>query len=209
MFIFLSFFFRRKCLGKEDQLSLLNAQIHPHFLYNSLNTIYNLTLKKSEQTSEAVLKLSELLDYILYKVDQPKVLLSDEIHHLENLILLEKIKFKESLKINFTKINVSDQFELAPLLFLPFLENAIKHGAIVNGVLLINLCVKVVGNTLYYSIENSISKKNKFTRRKGIGLRNIKKRLEILYVNNYKLKVKNENQKFKVYLKIENLNTYG
>ena len=119
---------------KEQQLNYLKMQIHPHFLFNTLNTMYGFALKKADDTPEMILKLSNLLDYLLYKVDKPFVLLADDIDHIKDYIELEKMRFNETLKIHFSTQNISENIKIAPMLLLPFIENSFKHGAIKNSV---------------------------------------------------------------------------
>jgi two-component system LytT family sensor kinase len=183
---------------KEQELKFLKMQIHPHFLFNTLNTLYGFTLKKSDKAPEMILKLSNLLDYILYQVDKPLVLLQDEINHIENYISLEKIRFQDSLQINFNKNLINNKLEIAPMLLLPFVENAFKHGTQIDGVVNININLKVDEKKLSFTIENSA--KNKEFSKNGIGLENIKKRLEMLYQKQYFLEIEQEEELFKIHL---------
>lgn len=185
---------------KEQELQFLKMQIHPHFLFNTLNTLYGFALKKSDQAPEMILRLSSLLDYILYQVDKPLVHLQDEISHIEDYISLEKLRFQEGLQINFNKnINV-DTFEISPMLLLPFVENAFKHGTQIDGVVNVNINLKVDENEFCFMIENSSIKKE--NSKNGIGLENIQKRLEMLYQKKYFLEILHEDKMFKVNLKI-------
>lgn len=185
---------------KEQELRFLKMQIHPHFLFNTLNTLYGLSLKKSEKAPEMILKLSNLLDYILYQVDKPLVLLKDEINHIEDYISLEKSRFQDSLKIMFNKKIIDDKLEIAPMLLLPFVENAFKHGAQIDGIVNVLISLKVDENELNFTIKNSaISKENS---KKGIGLDNIKKRLEMFYPGQHFLEVLQEEKVFIVNFKI-------
>jgi sensor histidine kinase YesM len=185
---------------KEQELRFLKMQIHPHFLFNTLNTLYGLSLKKSEKAPEMILKLSNLLDYILYQVDKPLVLLKDEINHIEDYISLEKSRFQDSLKIMFNKNIIDDKLEIAPMLLLPFVENAFKHGAQIDGIVNVLISLKVDENELNFTIKNSaISKENS---KKGIGLDNIKKRLEMFYPAQHFLEVLQEEKVFIVNFKI-------
>ena len=185
---------------KEQELRFLKMQIHPHFLFNTLNTLYGLSLKKSEKAPEMILKLSNLLDYILYQVDKPLVLLKDEINHIEDYISLEKSRFRDSLKIMFHKNIIDDKLEIAPMLLLPFVENAFKHGAQIDGIVNVLISLKVDENELNFTIKNSaISKENS---KKGIGLDNIKKRLEMFYPGQHFLEVLQEEKVFIVNFKI-------
>lgn len=185
---------------KEQELKFLKMQIHPHFLFNTLNTLYGFALRKSEKAPEMILKLSNLLDYILYQVDKPKVLLQDEINHIEDYISLEKLRFQESLQVIFDEKVMDHQFEIAPMLLLPFVENAFKHGNQIDGVLKVTIYVSVDENELNFTIENSAIKKEHS--KNGIGLENSKKRLEMLYENQYFLEILQEEKLFKINLKI-------
>ena len=186
---------------KEQELKFLKMQIHPHFLFNSLNTIYGFALKKKEEAPEMILKLSNLLDYILYQSEKPFVFLTDEIDHLEDYVSLEKMRFHDTLKINFKKNIDSEAIQIAPMLFIPFVENSFKHGAIVDGELQVDICIELKENHLFFSIENSIENSSKST--KGIGLENIQKRLKMLYKDAYSLKTTKTNTHYKTELKIE------
>lgn len=185
---------------KEQELKFLKMQIHPHFLFNTLNTLYGFALKKSEKAPEMILKLSSLLDYILYQVDKPLVLLQDEIRHIEDYVSLEKSRFQESLQITFNKDLIDEKLEIAPMLLLPFVENAFKHGTQIDGVVAVNINLKVDENELHFTIENSA--KNNKNSKKGIGLENIKKRLEMLHPKKHFLEILQEDKVFKVNLKI-------
>jgi sensor histidine kinase YesM len=185
---------------KEQELKFLKMQIHPHFLFNTLNTLYGFALKKSEKAPEMILKLSNLLDYILYQVDKPLVLLQDEINHIEDYISLEKSRFQEGLHITFNKAIIDDKLEIAPMLLLPFVENGFKHGSQIDGVVKVKINIKVDKNELNFMIENSAIRKE--GSKKGIGLENIIKRLKMLYQEEHFLEVLQEEKLFRVNLKI-------
>lgn len=186
---------------KEQELNYLKMQIHPHFLFNTLNTMYGFALKKAEETPEMILKLSNLLDYLLYQVDKPFVLLSSEINHIKDYIELEKMRFNDTLNIDFTTNNISEDLKIAPMLLIPFIENSFKHGAIKSGKLDIKINLYAEDKTIKFEIENTNSETQSSS--KGIGLENIKKRLELLYKDNYTLKIENENDRFKVNLQLK------
>ncbi len=190
---------------KNQELHFLKKQIHPHFLFNTLNTIYGLALKQSKDTPEIILKLSNLLDYILYQVNKPKVSLSEEILHIKEYIELEKIRFQDTLKVTFKSDKISDEIQVAPMLLIPFVENAFKHGAIVNGFLTVEVVIKLVENQFNFDIRNTVLNDEDTKNEKGIGLENIQKRLHLLYKNNYQLKIDKSNQWFSVNLKLDNL----
>ncbi|MDD7913501.1 sensor histidine kinase [Polaribacter ponticola] len=144
---------------KEQELKFLKMQIHPHFLFNTLNTLYGFAIKKSDKAPDMILKLSNLLDYILYQVDKSLVRLQDEINHIEDYISLEKSRFQEGLQIRFDKKLIDKKLEIAPMLLLPFVENAFKHGAQIDEVVSVNITLKVDVKELSFSIENSSKNK--------------------------------------------------
>ncbi|MGY6648939.1 sensor histidine kinase [Wenyingzhuangia sp. IMCC45574] len=186
---------------KEQELKYLKTQIHPHFLFNTLNTIYGFALKKSDETPDIILKLSELLDYILYKVEKPLVSLNEEINHLRNYIELEKVRFKDTLLVDFNLQEIPNTIKIAPMLLLSFTENSFKHGSIKNNKLHIKIDIKHFNNQLNFYIENTyLEPSSKST---GIGLKNTKKRLDLLYPNKYLLDIKTENRLYIVNLKID------
>ncbi|MBB3122770.1 hypothetical protein FHS04_000258 [Mesoflavibacter sabulilitoris] len=185
---------------KEQELNYLKMQIHPHFLFNTLNTMYGAALKKADDTPNMILKLSNLLDYLLYQVDKPFVSLEDEINHIEDYISLEKMRFNETLNVSFTKDIHSNTISIAPMLFIPFVENSFKHGTLKNGVLHIDLSIKTTSEIIIFKISNSSLNKKK--QNEGIGLQNIKKRLELLYPNQYQLDIFQEPSKFTVNLQL-------
>jgi len=185
---------------KKQELSMLKMQIHPHFLFNSLNTIYGFALKKRDEAPEMILKLSNLLDYILYKIEKPTVSLENEINHLEDYISLEKLRFHDTLEVNLIKGDDISEMYIAPMLLIPFVENSFKHGAIIDGSLAIMIAVKRNSEMLFFEVENSVLEKTNDST--GIGLENIKKRLEMLYPNAYTLEINRTDKLFKVQLAI-------
>ncbi|MGQ8336336.1 sensor histidine kinase [Sunxiuqinia sp. A32] len=190
---------------KEAELKLLRAQIHPHFLFNTLNNLYGLTLEKSDLAPELVLKLSDLMDYILYECNAPKVGLSSELEHFKNYIEIEKIRYAQKLKIHFNIEGDPNQLEIAPMLLLAFFENAFKHGvskSIKNPFVLIN--IQIHENNFHLSIVNTRTPdlKNEEDYTQGIGLKNVQKRLQLIYPDRYRLDIKPETNKFEVDLQI-------
>ena len=191
---------------KEQELNYLKRQIHPHFLFNTLNTIYGFALKQSKHTPEIILKLSNLLDYILYQINQPQVSLREEVLHIQEYIELEKIRFKDSLRVDM-QINVIDKtINIAPMLLIPFIENAFKHGNIIDGYLTINVKIKINDNQLIFSIDNSFKMDEANHTKTGIGLENIRKRLDIHYKDAYMLTNTVKQNRYHITLKLLNLN---
>jgi two-component system LytT family sensor kinase len=185
---------------KEQELKFLKMQIHPHFLFNALNTIYGFSLLKAEEAPEMILKLSNLLDYILYQIEKPSVLLEEEVNHLEDYISLEKMRFHDSLQVNFKKEIGRQNVQISPMLLIPFVENSFKHGAVINGLLQIDIHLKVDQKNLFFMVKNAF--KNKEYLRTGIGIENIRKRLEMTYFKKYQLEIIEENNIFNVLLNI-------
>ncbi len=191
---------------KEQELNYLKKQIHPHFLFNTLNTIYGFALKQSKNTPDIILKLSNLLDYILYQVNKPKVSLKEEVLHIKEYIELEKIRFQDTLLVTFNTDEIPDKIQIAPMLLIPFVENAFKHGSLIDGFLKVDITVNLVEDELQFSIKNTVLNDELTQDKSGIGLENIKKRLNLLYKNNHQLQIKNSDNRFVVNLTIPNLN---
>ncbi|MFC2151846.1 sensor histidine kinase [Bacteroidota bacterium] len=191
---------------KEQELHYLKMQIHPHFLFNTLNTIYGFALKQSKQTADIILKLSNLLDYILYQVDKPKVRLIEEVLHIKEYVELEKIRFKDNLKVSFNFNKIDEKLQIAPMLLIPFVENAFKHGNLKDGIIEIYIDLQAHKDKLDFSIRNTalneINKENK-----GIGLENIAKRLKLHYENKFQLVTEHKNDWYFAKLVISDLNT--
>jgi len=186
---------------KEQELKYLKMQIHPHFLFNTLNTMYGLALKKAEQTPDMILKLSNLLDYLLYETEKPLVPISEEIEHIKDYIALEKMRFNDTLHVTMDVKLASENRTIAPMLLLPFVENSFKHGSIKNGVLEIYIEIKATLEVVHFKIKNSNS--HPTAAQGGIGLENIKKRLELLYPDKHKLAIATNDDDFVVNLELK------
>jgi sensor histidine kinase YesM len=185
-----------------SELSFLKSQVSPHFLFNTLNNIYALSLSGSEKSSEAILKLSQLLRYMLYESENRKVPLEKEEEYLHNYIELQKMRLKEDVKIIFsTEGNITGHF-IEPMLLIPFVENAFKHGVNYSQRSWIEITLVVQNNDLLFSVSNSLHKNTVAEKDSGIGLNNVKRRLELLYPGKYSLSVQKTEQEFKVNLKL-------
>jgi LytS/YehU family sensor histidine kinase len=193
----------------QSELRFLKSQINPHFLFNTLNNLYALTLKKSDQAPEIVIKLSEMMRYMLYECNEKAVLLSKEINYIKNFIDLESIRQGKNVEINLeVKGEISEQM-IAPLIFIPFLENAFKHGLnnhITQG--FVNIFLELKGNTIYFFIENSKpenvpQQRPNAPRSGGIGLVNIHRRLKLIYPDQYDLKIRNTPKTYSVELTLQ------
>lgn len=188
----------------QSELKFLKSQINPHFLFNTLNNLYALTLKKSDDAPEIVLKLSEMMRYMLYECNEKEVPLAKEVTYMRNYLDLERLRQHEKVDINLSvEGDITDQ-RIAPLLLIPFIENSFKHGLsnqINHG--WVNISMQIKGDHLLFEIENSKTPSQpKLTHRKsgGIGLVNVRRRLNLLYDDRYQLKIKNEPNLYRVIL---------
>jgi len=183
------------------EMSLLKAQINPHFFFNTLNSLYSLTIDTSIQASKVVVRLSELMHYMLYKTSSNMVLLLDEIAYIENYIGIEQMRFSDRLEISFQYSGEMEEKTIAPLLLLPFVENAFKHGNTdTKGWITINL--KLQGNLLILKVKNSY-KSSAPVNSSGLGLTNVQRRLELTYPGKFDLQLKRDEEFFEVDLKLE------
>jgi len=202
---------REKDLVREKlnaELQLLRNQLHPHFLFNTLNNIYALTRKKSDLAPEAVLKLSELLSFMLYESKKETIPVSMELSFLEDYISLERIRYDKRLNISFEKEVQDPDQHIASLLLLPLVENAFKHGAGETRYdSFIRIKLKQNQGDLQFSIENSFEQTNMADNKNRIGLNNIRRQLELLY-EEYHLDVNYGENVFGVNLYL-NLHSYG
>ncbi|MEO0733009.1 MAG: histidine kinase [Bacteroidota bacterium] len=193
----------------QSELRFLKSQINPHFLFNTLNSLYALTLKKDDKAPDIVIKLSEMMRYMLYECNEPRVPLRKEINYLQNYLDLERLRQRKGIDIQLEVTgNVSDQM-LAPLLLIPFLENSFKHGVNANirdGFVYATL--RVEDRTVNFTLENSKGSQmpdqlhgNRPSG--GIGLKNVRRRLDLLYPKSYDLRVEESPTTYTVKLALE------
>jgi LytS/YehU family sensor histidine kinase len=189
------------------ELKMLKSQINPHFFFNSLNSIYSLALENNPKTPEVVLQLSELMRYVLYDSSADRVDLKSEIVFLKNYVELEKSRFESSIRVEFSyNDNLPESVKIAPLLFIPFIENAFKHcnkgGANIPEIIIQVITSKLPAVELV--VENSREPNiSEHKQNGGVGLENAKKRLELIYPDHHKLKVVEEENKFLINLEID------
>lgn len=171
------------------ELAFLKSQINPHFLFNSLNSIYSLAYQKSDTTPEAILKLSEIMRYMLYECNDNRVDLSKELQYLHNYIDLQKIRFGNKAFIDFKVMGDVTNQQIVPLLLIAFIENAFKHGVANDVMTPIKLLINVDECKLHFYIQN---KKHTHNRDAigGIGLTNVQRRLNLLYPGKYTLNIR-------------------
>lgn len=188
----------------ETELKLLKAQINPHFIFNALNNIYSLTYMQAKNAPDAVLKLSEMLRYVFYDCSKDKVHLSAEIKYIENFNAFQQMKSEYKQNINIKNDSGISNIEIAPMLFIPFIENAFKYSRIEEDEkAYVNIALNKKDNKLLFSIENSIPTDNKPMSGSGTGIKNVKHRLAIIYANKHQLDIQDQKNKFTVNLSVE------
>ena len=194
-------------VGREiinGELQLLKAQVHPHFLFNTLNNIYSFIINDSNDATEALKKLSTLLRYIIYECDQPLVQLEKELKMIRDYIDLEKIRYGKNFNMSLQVQGNASNKMISPLLLIPFLENSFKHGA--SQMLThpwINLDITILEHELEFILSNSKPTiAGEKTMSNGLGLRNVKKRLSILYQDTHALNITDDVMSFSVSLKV-------
>ncbi|MEP0213431.1 MAG: histidine kinase, partial [Cellulophaga sp.] len=198
--------FLRRQQEKEAELKLLKAQLNPHFLFNTLNNLYGLSVIKSNKLPDLMLKLSDLLRYSLYETKEKLVPLEKEIEYLDNYISLEKIRLEETTIINFEKLGNTSSIKIAPMLFIVFVENAFKHLGVLNAKKSkVSISLKIESNKLFFKCENtkdftSLNHNSLEKEKNGIGLVNAKKRLALMYPEKHNLTINNKEETFSVVL---------
>ncbi|MEO7529452.1 MAG: histidine kinase [Chitinophagaceae bacterium] len=189
------------------ELQLLKAQVHPHFLFNSLNNIYSFALEGSARAPEMIKKLSGLLHYMIYECKKPQVPLKKELNMIDDYISLEKIRYGERLRVEMQIQQDRYHYMIAPLLLIPFVENSFKHG---TSKMLANpfvfLSITGQDDILYFKLTNTkpsgLEEKSVYGNC-GIGLKNVNKRLELLYPRKHELQIIEDASSFSVWLKID------
>lgn len=188
----------------QSEVSFLRSQISPHFIFNVLNSIVYLIRSKSEQAEPVTLKLSELMRYMLYESGDTQVLLEKEIAYLENYVELQKIRFGEDVDIRLAVEGIPAHHRIEPMLLIPFVENAFKHGVGLLPDPIIDISLQIQANTLLFSISNKIAPETEENKdsASGIGLKNVKRRLELLYPEQHLLSINRAGEWFTVQLTI-------
>jgi hypothetical protein len=190
----------------EAELKLLKAQLHPHFLFNTLNNLYVLALDKSDKTPEVVLKISDLFHYILYECNTDEIDLEKELHLIKNYIDLERLRYDDSLTVSLKTCGNFNGVRLAPMMLFVFVENAFKHGArhdLNTPKIEIDLCVE--NGNMQFICTNSLPEEyaNDAVGDGGVGLPNVKKRLDLMYSDRYKLDISRTEKRYSVKLSIQ------
>ena len=186
----------------ESELAYLKQQINPHFLFNSLNSIYSLVLPHSEKASDVVLKLSTILRYMLYETNQDKISVTKEVEIMIDYIELNKLKYLDTSDILYSFDGDFSGLVIEPLITIPFIENAFKYGTNNNEKSYMRISLRYEKGELVFYIENKILNEIKSKEHSGIGIKNISRRLEIIYDDKHSMKIVNKNGLFSVKLKI-------
>ena len=186
----------------HSELQFLKAQLNPHFLFNSLNAVYTLAIKKSSDTAEVILNLAELMRYMIYEADRDTVSLEKELNYIQNYVQLQRLRLSNH---EYVAINISGNPNgkiIRPLLFISFIENAFKYGTNYKGITEVKINITINDNNVYFFIRNRIGVIKKSLNNSGIGLRNIQNRLKLLYPDRHELKIENDKEYYSISLTI-------
>lgn len=186
------------------ELAFLKAQIKPHFFFNTLNTIYALSLNKSEQAPEAILLFSKIVRYVQNKSEIVSVPLNEEVEYINNYIELQQMRYTDKLEIDFNVSGNREEYNISPLILIPFIENAFEYGVSNHYPSVIEIKIQVEDSSMYFTTQNKIFKsdKSRYTG-KGLGIENTKKKLQLIYPDNYKLDIYTKNDYYNVNLCIK------
>lgn len=189
----------------ESELSALKSQLNAHFLFNTLNNLYGLAKKKSDHTAEGILKLSEMLHFVLYDCSSDSYPIQKELDFINNYIELEKLRYGKRLRIEMIEELDHSEFKIAPLLLFPFIENSFKHGASKKAKeVWIKIRIATKPHSLVLEVENNryMDQALRSQRSGGVGLENVQKRLDIHYPKQHTLSIRSDDSSFSVHLNI-------
>ena len=187
----------------NTELSFLKSQVNPHFFFNTLNNIYSLAVVRSEKTAPAVMKLSSIMRYILTETQRDFVPLQNEVDFIHNFIDLQKVRLTDKVSLHFSAEGDIDTLLVAPLLFIPFVENAFKYGVSTKESSNIHITIKTEGHTILFTAVNYIvPSENNLMENTGIGINNVKRRLELMYPGKHQLSTTENDNYYTVHLEI-------
>lgn len=188
----------------KNELEFLKSQIQPHFFFNTLNNLYSLTLKKSDLAPEVVLKLSDLMSYMLYESDSQETTLRKEIEHIKNYLDLESLRFGKRLHLELSILGETDSKKIPPLLLLPFIENAFKHGTShETGEIRLKITLQATTHKLLFEVSNPRFEHGQSRKKhKGLGLKNVRRRLDLLYADRYILHIQPTAKEYAISLQL-------
>ncbi len=188
----------------NTELSFLKSQINPHFFFNTLNNIYSLAIVRSEKTAPAVMKLSSIMRYILTETNQDLVPLQNEVDFINNYIELQLVRLTEKTQVSFNALGAIENKLVAPLLFIAFIENAFKYGISTNHESTIQILLEATETTINLFVSNSmITTENNMLENTGIGINNVKRRLELMYPGKHNLTSSILGNNYSVHLEIQ------
>lgn len=187
----------------STELSFLKTQINPHFFFNTLNNIYSLAIIQSDKTATAVIKLSSIMRYILTETKTDHVPLENEVSFLKNFIDLQLVRLTDKVTVHFEADNINPNTQVAPLLFIAFVENAFKYGVSTKEPTTIDITLANTANGIQFTVRNTIvNAENAIHETTGIGINNVKRRLDLLYPGKHQLQVTDTGEVFTVSLEI-------
>ena len=187
----------------EAELSNLKAQIHPHFLFNTLNSIYALAIAKDDRTPDSIVKLSEFMRYLLKDANENQVLLTKEIEYISNYLDLQDSRLRDSVQVNYQLTGEAGGLKIAPLLLFSFIENAFKHGVSPEEDSQIDIRIDISASSAKLNVRNNKVKISNNEDSLGVGISNSRKRLERLYSEKHRLEIENNSDFYQVSLSIE------
>ena len=190
----------------NTELAFLKNQVSPHFFFNTLNNIYSLISVNQEDSQEAMLKLSKLMRYLLYESEHGNTMLSQEIDFMNNYIDLMKLRMSDKVSLSVRFPEKYDDRKIPPLLFVPFIENAFKHGISYRGNSFINIAMEIPDDSIIFRCSNSLQKAMEEVTARfngGVGLDNVRKRLNLLFPSSHELRIDKSEKQYDVYLEIK------
>lgn len=186
-----------------SELQFLKAQLNPHFLFNSLNSIYSLSVKKSNDTPEAVITLSDLMRYMLYEANRDMVPLGKELEYIKNYIQLQRLRLSDGEQVTLNIYGNERDKKIQPLLFISFIENAFKYGTDYKGRTVVKTVISIKEDSIHFYVRNIIGRYKKNSRSSGVGLKNIRNRLNLLYPDSHTLDIVDDGETFTVSLTLK------
>jgi LytS/YehU family sensor histidine kinase len=188
----------------KTELALLRSQVSPHFMFNVLNNMVALARKQSDLLEPSLIKLSSLMRYMLYETGEQKVSLEKETEYLQSYIDLQQQRFGKKVIVNVTVTPADKQYDIEPMLLIPFVENAFKHGTGMIEHAQIDINLQAMNNILHFTVKNKYAPSSSEIKdtASGIGLANVQRRLELLYSHNHELTINKDNDTFSIALQI-------
>ncbi|MFB9843355.1 sensor histidine kinase [Mucilaginibacter ginsenosidivorans] len=189
----------------DTEVKFLKSQVNPHFLFNTLNNLFSMAQGKgNDDLADGISKLSGMMRYMIYESNEESVPLKKEIEYLENCILLNKLRYADDeVRVVFNYPDQTEGVLIAPMLFIPFVENAFKHGVLIGNTSEIDVSIGVTANQLEFTCANAMYEVKKMDEKSGIGLENVRRRLELVYPGKHSLEIKNTDGRFLIDLKID------